>query len=361
MPKIRVLVVDDAVVVRRLVSDVLGRDPQIEVVGTASNGIIALQRIPQVNPDVITLDVEMPELDGVATIREIRKTYRDLPVIMFSTVTQRGAVATLDALSAGANDYVAKPANVGSILESINRLENELIPKIKALCARLVIPKPPPAPAISGAQSRLPNQSRASKPVSVVCIGASTGGTVALDKLISGFTKPLCVPIVLVQHMPPVFTQIFAARLGHVSPMPCCEATDQQIVEPGRIYVAPGGCHMETIRAGTSVRIHIGNGPPENSCRPAVDVLFRSVASVYGSSVLSVILTGMGCDGKRGCEIIREQGGQVIAQNEASSVIWGMPGAVAKAGLADAILPLSDIAFEIIRRTGVAPAPLRAD
>ena len=354
MPKIRVLVVDDAVVMRRLVSDVLSRDPQIEVVGTAPNGRIALQRIPQLNPDLVTLDVEMPELDGVATVVEIRKTYRRLPIIMFSTVTQRGAVATLDALTSGANDYVAKPSNVGSVLEGISRLQNELIPKIKALCPQFGVLTSLSGEAVSAVsliRSSTTIRSPIVKPVGVVCIGSSTGGPTALAELIAGFAEPLQVPVVMVQHMPPIFTKMLAERLCKASAMPCHEAEDRQLIKPGHIYLAPGGRHMEIMREGGTVRAHLQDGPPENSCRPAVDVLFRSVVAVYGSAILGVILTGMGQDGKRGCEMIRELGGQVLAQNEATSVVWGMPGAVVKAGLADAILPISEIPFEICRRT----------
>jgi two-component system chemotaxis response regulator CheB len=288
MPKIRVLVVDDAAVMRRLVSDVLGRDPQIEVVGTAPNGMIALQRIPQVNPDIVTLDVEMPEMDGVSTVIEIRKTYRRLPIIMFSALTQRGAASTLDALSAGANDYVAKAGNVSSLLEGIARLEKELIPRIKALCPQsfAISPKVPVAEAATVALPSRPAVSKPSvsgNPPGVVCVGASTGGPTALTTLISGFAESLRVPVVMVQHMPPIFTKTLADRLAKASPMPCHEAEDRQLIEPGHIYMAPGGHHMEIVREGGVIRARLHDGPPENSCRPAVDVLFRSVVATYGS------------------------------------------------------------------------------
>lgn len=354
MPKIRVLVVDDAVVMRKVISDVIARDATMEVAGVAANGRIALQKIIQVNPDVVTLDVEMPELDGVAMVREIRKTHPHLPVIMFSTLTQRGAETTLDALTAGATDYVTKPANVGSIGESISRLEAELIPRIKAHCRRPLLGQLPTAarPVVPAVRrvTLAPATTAGPQTVELLCIGCSTGGPNALAEVFSKLAKPLPVPVVIVQHMPPVFTKILAERLGKVSGFPSHEATHGQVIEPGQIYLAPGGLHLELAREGTKLVARVHDGPPENSCRPAVDVLFRSAASLVGPGVLSVILTGMGQDGLRGAEAIRTQGGRVLAQDEASSVVWGMPGAVSNAGLAEAILPLGEIGGELSRR-----------
>lgn len=354
MPRIRVLVVDDAVVMRRMISEVLGADPDLEVVGAAANGKIALQKIPQVNPDVITLDVEMPEMDGLQTVREIRKTYPKLPVLMFSTLTMKGAGATLDALAAGATDYVTKPANVGNVTEGLARLQAELIPKIKLHCRHIL----PPSGAPQSLSQRVPGSAGIKltppKPVTVPpevwCIGCSTGGPNALATLFSGITAPLPVPVVIVQHMPPLFTKMLAERLGKNSPNPFYEGEEGQLVEPGSVYIAPGGRHMEIVREGTRVRIHLTDKPPENSCRPAVDVLFRSVAAVYGPATLALIMTGMGQDGLRGCELIRERGGRILAQDEDTSVVWGMPGVIAQSGLADKVLPLPQIAQEILRR-----------
>ena len=353
MPRIRVLVVDDAVVMRRMISEVLGSDAELEVVGTAANGRIALQKIPQVNPDVITLDVEMPEMDGLQTVRELRKTYPKLPVIMFSALTLKGAGATLDALAAGATDYVTKPANVGTMTEGLSQLQAELIPKIKTHCRHVLpatgslIPLPRPgSPAVVAVTAR-PDPVNAPE---IFCIGCSTGGPNALADLFGGITAALPVPCVIVQHMPPLFTKMLAERLGKNSPNKFYEGEENQLVESGAVYIAPGGKHMEVCRKGGAVRIHLHDGPPENSCRPAVDVLFRSVVSVYGASILGLIMTGMGQDGLRGCELIREQGGRVLAQDEATSVVWGMPGYVAQAGLADKVLPLPLLAGEINRR-----------
>ena len=352
--------VDDAVVMRRMISEVLGRDPDIEVVGVAPDGRIALQKVIQVNPDILTLDVEMPGLNGIETVRELRKTHPKLPVIMFSTLTARGAEATLDALAAGATDYVTKPANVGSVTEGLARLEAELVPKIKLHCrgGHLGAPAPSTRTASAGAP-RLTPPGIGAHPVrpDVVCIGTSTGGPNALADLFAGITAPLPVPVVIVQHMPPVFTKMLAERLGKGSQTRFFEGEEGMAVEAGAVYIAPGGHHMEVVRDGARVRVHLHDGPPENSCRPAVDVLFRSVANVYGSRILAVILTGMGQDGLHGSTVIKEQGGAILAQDKDTSVVWGMPGFIAGAGLAERILPLPLVAGEIVKRLAVAAKP----
>lgn len=349
MPKIRVLIVDDAVVMRRLIGEALGRDPDIEVVGAAAHGLIALAKIPQVNPDVITLDVEMPEMDGLTTLREIRKLYPKLPVIMFSTLTERGAVQTIEALAAGATDYVTKPANVGSIGLSVQRLEEELAPKIKLHGRRVVAGSPamPPRPPLSGSLPRIPV---VAQPIELICLGTSTGGPNALAEIFHSIPRPLPVPILIVQHMPVVFTRLLAERLDKLGAVRFCEGAEGQAVEPGCAYVAPGGRHLELVRVAGGLRLHLQDAPPENSCRPAVDVLFRSVASVCGRHALAVVLTGMGQDGLHGCRALHEQHAQILAQDEATSVVWGMPGYVAQAGLADRVVPLDEMAPEICRR-----------
>jgi len=355
-------VVDDSVVVRRMVSDALSADPQLEVVGTAANGKIALARVPQVNPDVVILDVEMPEMDGLETLKRLRQTHLFLPVIMFSTVTQRGAVATLDALSLGANDYVTKPANVGSAHQALEQIRAELIPKIKIFCGKVggLEPPPvtrpvrPPSPSAKGSTAPLRHTGR----VELVAIGVSTGGPNALSELVPEFPADFSVPIVIVQHMPPVFTKLLAERLGAKAHINVEEGAPGQAVNAGCAYIAPGNYHMIVQREGRAVRIQTNQEPPENSCRPAVDVLFRSVVEAYGAGVLGVVMTGMGQDGLRGSERIREAGGQVLAQDEASSVVWGMPGYVANAGLADKVLPLNELGSEIIRKVRAGQALL---
>lgn len=354
MKRIRVLIVDDAVVVRRMVSDVLAADPGIEVVGTAANGRIGLQKIPQVNPDVVTLDVEMPELDGLQTLKAIRETWKTLPVIMFSTLTERGAAETLTALSLGASDYVTKPANVGSVALAQQRIRDELIPKVKALCGVAPTPEPvvalrprpvvPPRPPTAGpapALDRTPD---------IVAIGVSTGGPNALARLIPQLPAGFPVPVVIVQHMPPMFTRLLGERLNAQSPLAVREAAEGEIVQAGSVYIAPGDYHLTLQRRGTSIVTHLTQDPPENSCRPAVDPLFRSVSQIYGPRALGVVMTGMGQDGLRGSEDLVHAGSRVLAQDEASSVVWGMPGYVARAGLADRVLPLDGLAPEIVRR-----------
>lgn len=347
------MVVDDAVVMRKMITEVLERDPQIEIAGTAANGKIALQKIPQINPDLITLDVEMPEMDGIETLKEIRKVYPKLPVIMFSTLTAKGAATTLDALTYGATDYVTKPANVGGVSQGIQRLETELVPKIKTHCRHLRTDAPPGdhTQFVSRLKpATLPPRTGPKQPVEILAIGTSTGGPNALAAVFKGFPKDFPLPIVIVQHMPPMFTALLAERLHALGSVSFEEGKHGQRLLPGHAYIAPGSKHMEVRREGLQTTLHLHEGPPENSCRPAVDVLFRSVAAVYGAGSLGVILTGMGQDGLRGCQHLREKQAQVLAQDEASSVVWGMPGCVAQAGLADAILPLDRITNEIVRR-----------
>ncbi|MFQ5716745.1 MAG: chemotaxis response regulator protein-glutamate methylesterase [Nitrospinales bacterium] len=364
MRKIRVLIVDDAVVVRRIVSEVLVGDPDIEVAGIAANGRIALTKIPQVNPDLVTLDIEMPEMDGLETLREIRKIYPTLPVIMFSTLTSRGASATLDALAFGANDYVTKPANVGSVSMAMQRIREELIPRIKTFCAKAVglrqplEPKPAAKPKVqtpflkpSVISQRVETSPVVSNRVDIVAIGVSTGGPNALAELFPHLPSNFPVPIVIVQHMPPFFTKLLAERLDTKSQVSISEGRSGEQLQPGAAYIAPGDYHMVLEKNGNGVlQIQTNQNPPENSCRPAVDVLFRSVAKFFGPHCLGIILTGMGQDGLIGCEHIKETGGQIVVQDEETSVVWGMPGFVARSGLAEKIIPLPQMQREIVSR-----------
>jgi len=358
MRKIRVLVVDDSVVVRKIVTDSLTVDPELNVVGVAANGKIALAKIPQLNPDIITLDIEMPEMDGLQALVEIRKLYPNLPVIMFSTLTERGGAKTLEALSLGATDYVTKPANVGSVSIAMQRVRDELVPKIKTFCsenAGLKLPpetKPEPVSKAKSIVQKIftPRVAPSSTTkIDIVAIGVSTGGPNALADLFPVFPKDFPVPIVLVQHMPPFFTKLLAERLSSKSNIVVVEGAAGQVLKPGQAWIAPGDFHMVLEKNGSNAKVQTNQAPRENSCRPAVDVLFKSVAKLFGPRVLSVILTGMGQDGLIGCEHIKDGGGRVIVQDENSSVVWGMPGFVAKAGLAEKVLPLDQIGQEIIR------------
>ncbi|MFI5338072.1 MAG: chemotaxis response regulator protein-glutamate methylesterase [Opitutales bacterium] len=346
MPKLRALVVDDAVVMRRLLTEALQRDHTIEVAATASNGRIALEKLARINPDVVTLDIEMPEMDGLATLRELRKTHPHLPVIVLSAYTQRGATETIAALAAGASDYLTKPSASANVEETLAQLEKELLPKVRALCQRQPAALPRP---ITTRPSRHPGLC---PPVQLICIGTSTGGPNALVDLFQAFTAAPGVPIAIVQHMPPMFTRMLAARLDSLpGPVRCKEAAEGDILEPGCAYLAPGGVHLALARNATGRFVaRLLDTAPENSCRPAVDVLFRTAANTP-ATILGVVLTGMGQDGLRGSEQVLEHDGQIIAQDQTSSVVWGMPGAVAQAGLAHVVLPLSGIAAEILHRS----------
>jgi two-component system, chemotaxis family, protein-glutamate methylesterase/glutaminase len=353
---ISVLVVDDSAVIRRLVSDVLSADPAVRVVGTAPNGRIALAKVDQLRPDLVTLDVEMPVMDGVATVRELRRRHARLPVIMFSTLTSGGADATFAALTAGATDYVTKPTNVGNLAEAITSVRQQLLPRIHALCERPPAPVARPAPARPGPPARPPARPGA---VKAVLIGSSTGGPEALRQVLTELPAALPVPIVVVQHMPPVFTTMLAKRLDATCKVTVVEAEHGMPLERGVVYLAPGDRHLEVSRAAGQLRTRLHDGPKENHCRPAVDVLFRSAATAFGNGALAVVLTGMGQDGRRGAEALVAAGAQVVAQDEASSVVWGMPGAVVAARLADTVLPLTDVAAYIVAQTtrGLLTAP----
>jgi two-component system chemotaxis response regulator CheB len=354
MRPVRVLIVDDSAVIRRLLSNLLATDPEIIVAGTAGNGIQALARIPEAKPDLITLDIEMPEMDGLETLVEIRKLYPKLPVIMFSTLTERGATATLDALAKGASDYVTKPSHSGGSESARELVRDELIRKIKSLCA-VAVPRAK-LPAVLAPRRADHPQAR----IDLVAIGTSTGGPNALTALIPQLPADFPVPIVIVQHMPPLFTRLLAERLHALSRLEVREGKEGEKLRRGQVWIAPGDYHMTVARKGPEMVLGLNHDPQENSCRPAVDVLFRSVARTCGANVLGVVLTGMGADGTRGSSEIREAGGEVFVQDEASSVVWGMPGSIVAASLADRIYPLTGMAPEVVRRVGMRRASASA-
>ena len=348
MLPVRVLVVDDSVVVRKLLSAAFAATPEIQLAGTASSGAIALAKIPQLNPDLITLDIEMPGLNGIETLKEIRRLYPKLPVIMFSTLTEHGAAITLEALSLGASDYMTKPTNSASLASSMAQVQHELKAKVLSLARRGDHARPTLSKLAA-------SKVRASTmPIEVLAIGTSTGGPNALAQVIPRLPEDFPIPVVIVQHMPPLFTRLLAERLHSQSHVPVREAEAGRTLEAGQVWIAPGNYHMTVVRKGLRAGLELNQDPPENSCRPAVDVLFRSVAQAYGPNVLAVVMTGMGSDGARGAAHIRETGGEVLAQDEATSVVWGMPGAVVSAGMADKICPLSEISQELVRRVAAS-------
>ena len=340
MTKIRVLVVDDSVVVRRVLTDAIGSDPALEVVGAAATGQIALQKIPQVSPDVVVLDVEMPDMDGLETVKRIRASWPKLPVIMCSSLTERGAETTLKALSNGASDCIAKP----SALAAAAGFQSELRAKIRALGGR----NEASPPVSARPQLVTPRLRTLVKPsISVIAIGCSTGGPNALSSVFATLPKDLGVPIFITQHMPPLFTKMLAERLASSTGLSVVEAKHGDIVQPDRTYIAPGDFHL-TVTADLRISLH--QGVPENSCRPAVDPMFRSLAQVYGGGVLALVMTGMGHDGMRGARSVVDAGGTVIVQDAETSVVPSMPGAVLSAGLADGVYPLDRIGLELVAR-----------
>ncbi len=459
--KIRVVVIDDSAFVRKFVTEAISSHPEIEVVGHGANGQLGLEKIAETLPDAVTCDVEMPVMDGLETVVEIRKRWPDLPVIMLSTLTAKGAATSIEALIRGATDYAEKPAGTSGPAEAIKRLEEQLVPKLlmyvgqKRMAAAARAPRPetsvrapsvtnpdmgniaaavaearaaaqqgggiPPAasppvsqprPVVPQAQPRpaerpawgstdrpstsgvrgipnvssnvgvpsqhspstsgvraIPNVSAnvsvpAPKPAApsagkprpiapgkpdLIVIGVSTGGPNALADLLPSLPRDLPVPVLIVQHMPPLFTKALADRLNSKCALTVDEARDGVTVAPGEVWIAPGDFHMVVEGKPGRFTLKLNQQPQENGCRPAVDVLFRSALTAVGGRALAVILTGMGQDGLKGADALTNAGAQLIAQDEASSVVWGMPGAVARAGLAHQVLPLSQIAAAIVR------------
>ncbi len=356
----RILIADDSAVMRSVLRSVVGRDAGLEVAGTAADGAAALNAVETLRPDLILLDVEMPVMDGLQTLKTLRARGCDVPVIMCSSLTQRGAKVTLDALAAGASDYVAKPAGQPGREEAIQELAQNLIPRIHALTRQ---PQSPPqlwfpglaSSALAPSLDAYPRGQPTFPAPAVVVIGVSTGGPAALDLLLPALPASFPLPVLIVQHMPELFTGLFAQRLNGICQLRVRQASEGDSVQAGTIYIARGNWHMEVLaalRPGVPPTLHLSQGPPEHYCRPAVDVLFRSAAMVYGAGVLAVVLTGMGSDGTAGSRLIRARGGSVLVQDQATSAVWGMPGAVTQAGLAQRVLPLKAIAPEILRMAG---------
>jgi two-component system, chemotaxis family, protein-glutamate methylesterase/glutaminase len=357
---LRVMVVDDSVVIRGLIARWIGSEPDMVVAASLRTGLDAVNQIERVNPDVAVLDIEMPELDGISALPLLLAKKRDLIIIMASTLTRRNAEISFKALSLGASDYIPKPESTREPAAA-EIFRHDLIQKIRHLGAkvrRAATPSPPLAPReplprqplAPVAQPQLMRRAFSTQAPRALLIGSSTGGPQALMTLVTDLGPVIDrFPVLITQHMPPTFTTILAEHLARSSHRPAHEAVDGEIVKAGQIYLAQGGRHMRVARHGADVVIALDDGPPVNFCRPAVDPLFTSAIDVWQGSILAVVLTGMGSDGMRGGKEIVAAGGSVIAQDEASSVVWGMPGAAANAGICAAVLPLNQIAPKLVR------------
>jgi two-component system chemotaxis response regulator CheB len=361
------MVVDDSVVIRGLISRWIEAEPDMVVATTLRTGLDAVNQLDRVNPDVAVLDIEMPELDGISALPLLLAKKRNLIIIMASTLTRRNAEISFKALSLGASDYIPKPESTREA-NAAEIFHHDLIQKIRSLGAKVrravpLAPSPPLAPVLGRPREPSPRPSPAAvvqpqllrrafsiQPPRALLIGSSTGGPQALMALVTELGPVIDrFPVLITQHMPPTFTTILAEHLARSSQRPAHEAVDGEIVKAGRIYLAPGGCHMRVVRHGAEAAIALDDGPAVNFCKPAVDPLFTSAIDVWQGAILAVVLTGMGSDGMRGGKEIVAAGGSVIAQDEASSVVWGMPGAAAHAGICAAILPLNQIAPKLVR------------
>ena len=364
LKKGRILVVDDSTIARTTIEKIVTAEDDLEVVGKARDGRQALELADRVAPDIVTLDVEMPHLSGLETLKLLAARHPRVKVIMFSAHTAKGAAITMDCLLAGAADYIAKPSNMANREAAVDYIRDQLLPRIRALLLDksprrrtpppslrrpnavpvslrkppVVVAKPTPAVVVAPAESC---------GIELLCIGSSTGGPDALARVLTTVRRPLPVPALITQHMPPTFTKALADRLSARTGHRVREAKGGELLEPGDIWVAPGDYHMVIEPRGTRLAIRLNQEAPENSCRPAVDTMLRSVAATVGAGALTVILTGMGSDGAIGCRLLRDKGARVIAQDEASSVVWGMPGAVTNAGLANQVLPVGRIGAAI--------------
>lgn len=341
--KIKVLVVDDTSLFRRSISAILSEDPGIEVVGTAPNGKIALKKVELLKPEVITMDIEMPEMDGITALKEIKKLYPDISVIMFSVHTERGAEKTIEALSLGAADFVTKPRGQGSVEENIKKVRTELLARIRN-CRISGVTQKTVRPTV--------RRKIKIKPMimarDLVAIGSSTGGPNALAEVIPKIPANIKAGILIVQHMPPVFTCKLAEHLDAISKIEVREAEEGDLITPGVALIAPGGYHMVVKKnAAQKLIVSLNQDSPENHCRPSVDVLFRSVAEHYKSKAIGIILTGMGQDGFEGVKVMKEHGAPIIAQDKASCVVWGMPRFIVEAELEDSEVDIKRVADEI--------------
>ncbi|MEQ8357345.1 MAG: chemotaxis response regulator protein-glutamate methylesterase [Kiloniellaceae bacterium] len=347
----RVMVVDDSAVIRGLLTRALEKDRLIKVVASVGNGEVAIKSLDRHDIEVVVLDIEMPVMDGLTALPKILEAKPGIKVIMASTLTRKNAEVSLRALQAGAADYIPKPSST-SELTSTDAFQRELTAKVKALAAA---GRPAGRPAVTRLATREASGAAAAQKSEIVlrrssntsprviAIGSSTGGPQALLEVLRDMAPHTKLPILITQHMPATFTTLLAEHIGRATGVPCAEAKDGEPLNAGQIYLAPGNFHMVVEAAGAEAVIRLNQNPPENFCRPAVDPMLRSLAKIYGAGLLTIILTGMGSDGRLGAMEVVEAGGTVVAQDEATSVVWGMPGAVATSGLCSAVLPVQEI------------------
>ncbi|TMJ64467.1 MAG: chemotaxis response regulator protein-glutamate methylesterase [Alphaproteobacteria bacterium] len=356
---LRVMVVDDSVVIRGLISRWIASEPDMVVAASLRTGLDAVNQLERINPDIAVLDIEMPELDGISALPLMLAKKRNLIIIMASTLTRRNAEISFKALALGASDYIPKPEST-RVATAADIFHHDLIQKIRSLGAKLRQKGPAPSPALDRMRELSPRTAIANPDLlrrafgtqapRALLIGASTGGPQALMTLVAQLGPVIDrFPVLITQHMPPTFTTILGEHLARSSHRPAHEGVDGEIIKVGQIYLAPGGRHMRVARQGGEVTIALDDGAPVNFCKPAVDPLFTSAIDVWQGGVLALLLTGMGSDGTRGGKEIVAAGGSVVAQDEASSVVWGMPGAAAHAGICAAVLPLDQIAAKLVR------------
>ncbi len=339
-PRARVMVCDDSVTIRGALTRMLEADPGIEVVARVENGRAAVDQVRAARADVVVLDIEMPVMDGITALPLILRADPGVRIIMASTLTTRGAEIALRALRLGASDYVPKPSSIGTTGD--DAFQRELVAKVKGL-ARMRRQFP------AAARPPIAMRAAASMPARLLAVGSSTGGPQALFALVQGLGKSLPVPVVMTQHMPPAFTPILADHLDRLDCLRCAEARDGETLLPGRIYIAPGDRHLVIDGNRSVLRARVTSDPPENFCRPSVDPMLRSAATICEGRVLVAMLTGMGRDGLQGTRAVVDAGGTAVAQDEVTSVVWGMPGAIAQAGLCHAVLPLPSIAPKLLQ------------
>ncbi|MBZ5526581.1 MAG: chemotaxis-specific protein-glutamate methyltransferase CheB [Acidobacteriia bacterium] len=343
MPNIRILIVDDSSPIRQTISSLLTEEDDMQVVGIAPNGRMGVEKVTQVRPDVVLLDIEMPEMDGMTALKLIRKDHANLPIIMFSALTKKGATQTLEALALGADDYVAKPSMQANLDEALENCKNELVPKIRALCGRAAADK------TLAARVQPANPARLSSHADVVVLTASTGGPNALAELLPRFPANCPVPIIVVQSMLPLLVKSFVEKLQGQCRMKVLESGAAQPLLPG-IYVATGQKHTVVERVGNEIHIVAKESVADNQHVPSTDILLQSLTNAYGGNCLVGVLTGMGNNGVKGCELVRSLGGEILVQDQASSKVWGTASAVLEAGVAHGVLPLNGFYDHIRRR-----------